>query len=209
MKKTKNFILLIFTTLSVFSATAQSIDTLFVTMPDELFPLLKDRQRLELVEYYKAGQNDTIYNLFEGKTFLMAFIDGYIRLQSSESTTFEMFFVEDLQVNETFVGIIRTACAPVCNSVVNFYDKKWNAVSYPFPQLAAADWIDKTALAKTNYTFEEIANLFSIDFIEYMYNAENKTIEAINHSVEYLDEQEQKKLAPLISSNRKLIDNKE
>jgi hypothetical protein len=40
----------------------------------------------------------------------------------------------------------------------------------------------------------------NINFIEYVYNAESRSIEAINHSLEYLDAQERKKIETLMKA---------
>jgi len=199
----KRNIFLIFVSFIVLQTAAQSIDTLFIKMPAHLFPLLKDRQRLELVENFKAAQSDTMRNLFDGKTWITAMSSNHLRINNGTSAVFELFRFSDKN-QQTVFGIIRTAGVPP-SSALRLYDRNWAPLSSPFPQVRAADWIDTALVRQSGYSRNEIAAVFAADFIELRYNANAHTLEAINHSTEYLAPPERKKVEGLMTKEVKIL----
>ena len=69
--------------LSVAWASAQAdINAVFVSMPDSLLPLLTRNDRLDLLDYHKAGMEARVTNLMGGTTTLLERNDTTICLQS-------------------------------------------------------------------------------------------------------------------------------
>ena len=68
--------------LSVAWASAQTdINAVFVSMPDSLLPLLTRNDRLDLLDYHKAGMEARVTNLMGGTTTLLERNDTTICLQ--------------------------------------------------------------------------------------------------------------------------------
>ena len=52
---------------------AQTVEKWYVNMPDGLNPTLSKQNRLELLEYYKAGQGDSVTNRYGNQARLLAY----------------------------------------------------------------------------------------------------------------------------------------
>lgn len=179
--------------------SAQTIEKYYVNMPDVLNPTLSKQNRLELLEYHKAGQGDSIDNRLGNKTYLMSFdtLSQRIVVRNTESSTFEMK-VLSLNDSTRIIGIIRTVCAPLCQSVVEFYDTAWNLVPIRFTMPKAIDWIDKGAYTTEAVDFKWLNNVLENSFISLSFDSMNQLIIAKNNSLEFVSEVDRKLISPLV-----------
>lgn len=93
MKRLLFFFLLL---LSVAWASAQTdINAVFVSMPDSLLPLLTRNDRLDLLDYHKAGMEARVTNLMGGTTTLLERNDTTICLQLTAVSRWRITTVTD------------------------------------------------------------------------------------------------------------------
>ena len=181
-------------------AHAGNVEKYFVTTPQTVLPLLSQKQRIELLEYYKDDKGDSIENRFRKQSRMLLFDtqNQYLKLQTTPSTTFELFILQPDTVTPPVIGIIRTVCAPVCHSSVTFYDSVWQTVPTPFDIPKATAWVDTDALTEN----EDVAFLMqpfaSVNFISLQYDAENATFTAFNNNLDYLNTEEREKISPFV-----------
>jgi hypothetical protein len=57
-------LLLVFLCTISFSANAQKVGELFLSMPDKILPTLSKQQRFEMLEYSKLNRRDSVKNKF-------------------------------------------------------------------------------------------------------------------------------------------------
>lgn len=121
MKK-KLFILLLFCCLG-FSLQAQDIRNLFIEAPDSVLPLLPRNNRADCIDFADAGMVYPVSNRLGGKCIMREISDGYLLLQSSGVSTFEMKL---LPQNDGFViCVVNTVYAEAADSRIAFFDSNW------------------------------------------------------------------------------------
>ncbi|HEY6913307.1 MAG TPA: DUF3256 family protein [Paludibacter sp.] len=190
--------LMILSSVAVFS---QNIEKCYINMPERLNPVVPQKSRLELLEYHKAGQSDSIQNRFGNQVVLQVFdtLNNRIVVKNTESTTFEMKLLKT-ETGVPVVGLIRTVCSPICQSTVEFYDTVWNVIPLQFVMPKAIQWINKEKLAG-NPDLDKVwvANVLENGFISLQFDAANQYIIATNNSAEFLDDKDRKVILPLLN----------
>jgi len=179
--------------------SAQTIEKYYVNMPDGLNPTLSKQNRLELLEYHKAGQGDSITNRFGNKSFLLSMdtINQLVVVKSTASSTLEMK-VLNLSDNTPSIGIIRTVCGPICQSMVEFYDTAWLAIPIQFNMPKATDWLDDTNSIPENVDRQWVLNILENSFISLSFQPASGMIIAKNNSLEFIGEVDRKLIEPLM-----------
>jgi hypothetical protein len=191
--------------LTAAGAYALDIEKRFINMPDTLFPVLAKQQRLELLEYHKAGQDDSVKNRF-GKQSRMLFFDAaahYLKIQTSQSSTFEMIVYAPDTAKSPVTGIIRTVCAPVCHSLATFYDSAWNVLPLRFEMPKASDWLDEKALNETGGGLQ-IENFTRINFISLSFEPYKQEFIVQNNNLDFLTGEEKEKIVRFILNEAKI-----
>lgn len=179
---------------------SQTIEDKYVNMPDALNPTLTKQNRLELVEYYKAHQSDSIANKFGNQVYLLSLdtLNERIVVKNTASTTFEMK-VLNLEDSTKVIGIIRTVCAPVCLSSVEFYDMKWNSIPIEFKMPEAVEWLVEKNIPADKIDTLWVKNVLGISFISLSFSSENQLIVATNNTLDFLSDADRKIITPFIT----------
>ena len=169
---------------SVFS---QSIEELYVKMPDILNSSLSSQNRLELLEYHKAHQSDSTQNRFgnQAHLILMDTLNERIVVKNTASSTF------DIKINYgsdsvPYIGIIRTVCAPVCHSTVEFYDTAWHVIPLQFIMPKSIDWLDPKSMNTDIIDSAWLKNTLDISFISLSFGNDDNLITAKNNTLDFL-----------------------
>ncbi len=190
---------LLFVSISSFS---QTIESLYVNMPNKLNPTLSKENRLELLEYYKAGQGDSVANRFGNLAFVTAFdsIQQVLKIRNTPVSTFDMKLFR-LENNKPVIGIISTVCASVCQSSVQFYDTAWNVIPLRFQMPKAIEWLKNDSLTQTNIDSKWIRNQLTTSFISLEFAIDKNAIVAKNNTLQFLSEEDKKQIEPFVSTN--------
>lgn len=182
-----------------FGANAQNIEAFYLNMPDNLNPTLSKKNRLEVLEYYKAGQIDSTNNRFGNKVQVLTLdtINKLVVVKNSASSIFEMKILQ-LADSTWAIGIIRTVCAPICSSSLEFYDTSWKKIKVPVVIPKAIDWINKKVEIPENIDVEWINNTLEDSFVSYSFDANTHDIVVQNNSLEFQSEENRKILLPFL-----------
>lgn len=115
-------LLCVFSTLSAF---AQDMKSVFVSMPDSVAPLLTKVNKEDCVDFLAYDMKAEVKNRFGGTTELKVLTDDYLFLQITKSSSMEMKL---LPVNDStkVVCMVKTVCAPACDSEIYFYASDWS-----------------------------------------------------------------------------------
>ena len=136
---------------------AKTIRDLFASEPNNIFMLLSNRTRLDMLDYYDSGQKVAASNRLSGNDTSSQLIDvteNSISLQLTDATRIDMLLYK--QGNDSVVAVVRTALLPAPDSQIAFYDPNWNLLSKTkiFEEPALYDFIvpgtDKDAVATIN-----------------------------------------------------------
>lgn len=116
--------ILLFSILLSISVHGQDINTVFVSMPDSLSPLLTKVNRQDFADFLASGMKAVVKNRFGGKSEMLKLTDDYLMLETTASSYEEMKL---LSVNDSVnvVCVIRTYLGPAEDSKITFYSTDW------------------------------------------------------------------------------------
>ena len=179
--------------------SSQTIEDCYVNMPDILNPTLSKQNRLELLEYHKAHQSDSVANRFGNQAHLISLdsLNQRIVVRNTASSTFEMKILS-LEDSTKIIGIIRTVCAPVCLSTVEFYDTAWNAIPIQFTMPKAIEWVDEKSIPTHEIDLQWVRNVMDVSFISLSFSVQGRSLVARNNTMDFLSEQDRKLLNPYV-----------
>jgi len=179
---------------------SQTVEKWYVDMPDVLNPSLTKQNRLELLEYHKAGQGDSVVNRFGNQSLLLNLdtLNQQILVKNTPSSTFEMKILT-LEDSTKIIGIIRTVCAPVCLSSVEFYDSAWNIIPLQFNMPKAIEWLDVKSIPSDKIDIQWARNLMGVGFISLRFSNKSQLIVAKNNTLDFLSDEDRKVIAPYVS----------
>ena len=109
---------------------AKTIRDLFASEPNNIFMLLSNRTRLDMLDYFDSGQKVAASNRLSGNDTSSQLIDvteNSISLQLTDATRIDMLLYK--QGNDSVVAVVRTALLPAPDSQIAFYDPNWNLLS--------------------------------------------------------------------------------
>ena len=182
------------------SLLSQTIVKCYENMPDILNPTLTKQNRLELVEYYKAKQGDSIANRFDHQVHLLKLdtLNQRILVKNTRTSTFDMKLIK--QADSTVViGIIRTVCAPVCLSSIEFYDTSWNLIPVIFNMPKSIEWLNMNNIPADKIDLQWARNLMGVSFISLSFSEKDQTIIARNNTLDFLSNEDRKVISPYVS----------
>lgn len=192
--------LLFFLTVSAFG---QSVEKLFLELPDNLMPLLSKQNRFEMIEYYKAKQQDSIKNKFGNYTKLELYdsINQHIVISTTKNSQLEIKILNTQDTAKT-IAIINTILSPIQHSRISFYNAMWQKLSMDFLMPKAVEWLKKDTLDKEDIDKIWIYKLMDISFVALNFEGDN--IIAKNNSIESMSVEEKNQVLPYIV-NKDLI----
>lgn len=120
----KKKIAILFMWLSVASAMAQNMRTVFINMPDTIEPLLTKVNREDCVDFLDSKMKAVVKNRFDRSAELKMLTQDYLQLQLTEVSTMEMKLLP-LKDSVSVICMVKTVCGPVCDSEIRFYDMSW------------------------------------------------------------------------------------
>lgn len=156
-----------------------NVESLYLSAPLHVCPMLTPQQRFELMENAKYGQFDTITNFLSGKSWIEKtdFSKGHLLIHQSKGSTLELLYKNDKLL------VIQTVYAPLASSdvyVVN--DKLWHETSQipismndckNMPSAFVKVTINNDSLLLENQTLNQV---FELEESEYRDCKRTKTI---------------------------------
>lgn len=181
------------------SLLSQTIEDWYVNMPDILNPTLSRQNRLELIEYHKAHQSDSVTNRFGNQAHLLTLdsLNNRIVVKNTSSSIFEMKIFQ-LEDSSTVIGVIRTVCAPVCLSNVEFYDTAWNLIPLQFTMPKAIEWVDEKNVSVDKVDGRWLKNTMEVSFVSLGFSDKGQLIVAKNNTLDFLSEADRKIVSPFV-----------
>ena len=200
MKLAKNLTLsfLLFIVLGVTTAYAQEAKKVFINMPDSLSPLLTSVNRADLVDFLESKMKAQVENRFGNKSEMTDLGKDYIRIQMTPQTTWQMKL---LALNDTtrVICTISTACAPVCDSSIQFYSIDWNPLptNHFISMPAMADFFI-TSDSTVDFEFNSVRSQIDMALMKIDLSKANDELKVTLTTAEYIEKEMAEKLKPFL-----------
>lgn len=110
------------------SLRAQSVAVYFEIIPEQHVLQIDGNRRKDMLDMKRAGQQAVVPNRLGGTSELTDLTERYLRVQTSPQASFEMCMFPTGEGDDQVIGVIKTWCAPVCDSELSFYTPTWTPV---------------------------------------------------------------------------------
>lgn len=200
--KPNKILFIFFLALTSLTIKAQIIDSVFVNkMPDDFLPTLTKINKLELIEFYKTGQKDTVKNIFRNKVYVVDYdsINHFISIQTAENAKIEIKLFGKSPNN--VIGVINTVCGPVCSSYIRFYRNNWTKMVTNIPAWNIADWLQEPDEAVNGV---KLTDLFKSIFIELHFDKKTNQMVVKNNSTEFLSVEDRLSVKQFVKNDDKM-----
>lgn len=115
---------IVLTLLACSTAMARSVSEVFVDEASPVFGKIDKTTRMDMVDYYAAGQKKVVNDQMDGDTYIESMIDDYMKVVISSAATVEMRLVESNK--GTIIVVSTTYLLPAADSRIDFYDETWH-----------------------------------------------------------------------------------
>ena len=117
--------ILLFSMLLGLSANAQTqdINSVFISMPDSLSPILTKVNRQDFADFLSSGMKAVVKNKFDGTSEMLKLTDDYLKLNTTSASSEEMKLLP-LNDSVNVLCVVKTYSGPAEDSKVTFYSTK-------------------------------------------------------------------------------------
>lgn len=170
-----NFIVLLVVATTAVSLKGQTASDLFVSAPESMLLTLDKTDRLDLIDFYKAGQEASVENQLGDTSAILRLTDDFVELKTGNET-FELILLH--MVNDSkIVCLIQTVCAPVCDSYLAFYTTNWKKID-PTVFIAPANksWFVKEGFDPEDQQVKNTLIPLDISLMRFHYDTEKQVL---------------------------------
>lgn len=184
--------------LSISSAFAQDMKSVFISMPDSIAPLLTKVNKEDCVDFLAYDMKAEVKNRFGGVTELKVLTDDYLFLQTTANSSMEMKL---LPVNDStkVVCMIKTVCSSACDSEVHFYSSDWKQ------KLMTTDYLSKPEgdlfflpVDSSDEEYALIRKEANVHLLKASLSKEDVSLTFIYTTPDYLNKENKEKLEPYL-----------
>ena len=184
--------------LSISSAFAQDMKSVFISMPDSIAPLLTKVNKEDCVDFLVYDMKAEVKNRFGGVTELKVLTDDYLFLQTTANSSMEMKL---LPVNDStkVVCMIKTVCSSACDSEVHFYSSDWKQ------KLMTTDYLSKPEgdmfflpVDSSDEEYALIRKEANVHLMKASLSKEDVSLTFIYTTLDYLNKENKEKLEPYL-----------
>jgi hypothetical protein len=197
MKKTISILLLL--VCFPFLLSAQTAEKIFISMPEFILLTLTDINRLELVELYKSELPAAVENQINDSCFLARMTDDYLQIQEGKSSL-ELIVLPMINDSKV-ICLIRTVCAPLCDSNLEFYTVNWKKLdSNAFITPARKMQYLKDSVNPDEQKVRNALVPLDISLMQFRYNPDSRELLQYYNTLEYLSADDREKVAPYLKN---------
>lgn len=124
---------------SSLAAKAETLDSLFSRVPEEVMPIFDRTNKLDLLDLYNCNLPATVENKFGGKSQLLEKNETYLKLQTTSVGTWQMKLLGTAQ--NSLILTVHTLKAGGSSSTLKVYDLEWNEMEFPLPHPSLKDFL--------------------------------------------------------------------
>ena len=178
---------------------SQSAAVYFEIIPEQHLLQIESNRRKDMVDMKKAGQKAAVPNRLGGLSEMTDLTDDYLRIQTSENGVFEMKLFP-YRENEQMIAVIKTTCAPACDSEISFYTTTWEPLPTGdhFQVPGRIDFV-KDSANRGSEAFKQAYNSIDMDFVKLTFAPQGNEVIATTSYQMYLPEQIYKEVQPYMN----------
>ncbi|MEG0949425.1 MAG: DUF3256 family protein [Bacteroidales bacterium] len=182
----------------------QSAAVYFEIIPEQHLLQIESNRRKDMVDMKKAGQLARVPNRLGGTSELTELSDKYLRIETSENSTFEMKLFP-FQEDEQMIAVIKTTCAPVCDSEISFYTTTWQPLSLKdhFRMPDRSDFV-KDSVDRNDAGFRQAFQSIDMDLIKLTFDPVSNEVIASQSYSETVPDYIWKEIAPYFKNEIKI-----
>jgi uncharacterized protein YxeA len=154
---------------SIFASSP--IEKAFVAMPDAYYLTLTQNMRSKLLEASKNDNNATLKNRFRGESSINCIdsINDFLSVQNSPNGKADFKILREQNI-PTYLVVIFTACAPLCDSHIGFYNAEWDFLPNSLlPDISIKNFLDVDKIKSDGKTTDEITQAIGMTFYQYAF----------------------------------------
>lgn len=214
--KNRVLILIAYITCFTLSAAAQKpaeakspavlkMDQLFLTMPEEITPLLTAVNRADMVDFKENNMKAEVTNALGGTSEMVTLSDSYIYLKTSKSSSLQIKLLP--YFGTSIIAVVETVNGPAEDSHITFYNLDWKenkVASGLVPKLSFENFYYDNVKSATE---TQLAALKSLNLLLYSVQlaAENNDITIQLSTMKYLDKSVAEKVSLLLKPQLELV----
>lgn len=156
---------------------------LFTSAPQNVFPLLDQNTRLDMVDYYKNGMSTPSQNSLDGRSLITEMTPASLTVKMTDSSAMQI--VELKGPKGSVVALISTVATPGLDSNIKFFDSDWKPLpteSY-FVKPGWKEWL--TDSGRQNQ--DEVTMQVPFMLASYRIDPESGTLTLTNNLSHFLD----------------------
>lgn len=123
-----------------------SVSKAFAEAPRELFPLLTDMTRLDMIDYYASGTRTASRNVLEGESRIEEMSPLKMKIKMSDVSEYVIAILPSKR--DTVIAVVSTVMIPMPDSRLAFYNSDWEpSEKNRFTEPGLSQWLLPSAKA--------------------------------------------------------------
>lgn len=178
-------------------AGARTIRDFFISEPGEVFTMLSENARMDMLDYYDAGQHGSAGNNMGGRSSLQKADSAYLSVKMSESSSTEMFFI--VNKKDTAIFVISTYMLPAADSQVRVFDCNWDELESAkfFKEPTMSDFI----VIHDGKKKKDVEAMIEFPIISYSYNSSTRELVAKQNLKDYMTVEGYDEVSPYLADS--------
>lgn len=112
----------------------------FADAPREVFPLLTEMTRLDMIDYFASGARTASRNVLDGESRIEEMTPAVLKVSMSDVSDYELAILP--AKGDTIIALIATVMTPVPDSRLTFYTDGWEISEKPrFTEPTLREWL--------------------------------------------------------------------
>lgn len=156
---------------------------LFTSAPQNVFPLLDQNTRLDMVDYYKNGMSTPSQNSLDGRSLITEMTPASLTVKMTDSSAMQIMELKGSK--GTVVALISTVATPGLDSNIKFFDSDWKPLPTEiyFVKPGWKEWL--TDSGRQNQ--DEVTMQVPFMLASYRIDPESGTLTLTNNLSHFLD----------------------
>lgn len=181
MKKHLLMLAVMFGSLSAMAQTTAA--DLFTSAPQNVFPLLDQNTRLDMVDYYRNGMSNPSQNSLDGHSLITEMTPASLTVKMTDSSAMQLAELKGSKGN--VIAVISTVATPGLDSNIKFFNADWQpvAVDLYFSKPGWKEWL--TESGRENQ--DEVTMQVPFMLASYRIDPESGTLTLTNNLSHFLD----------------------
>lgn len=166
----------------------------FVAAPRQVFPMLDNNARLDMIDYFNSGMATGTANSLKGKSRIAALSTLSMSISMTEASDYQLALLP--AGSDTIIAVITTVATPAPDSKMALYTKDWNTnlTAKAFRKPALNDWLS----ADGRKNAREVETTVPFLLISYAYDPATAQLTLTNNTRAFLSDDIYQSIEPYL-----------